>query len=145
MAKHFEKFDDELLGYIQFDFQFSKRVTGNRILKTFLTNSTKFKHIKINSYINFLDAESLDIQKMERFEKLSLSFYDNTQKLNAVLSKFNMLKLLELRVNRPPDILNLSHMQNLQSVNLRIEKNTSHVIINSPGSGQMEKDPVTIL
>ena len=61
MAKHFEKFDDKLLGFIQFDFQISKRVTGNRILKTFLTNSNKFTHIKINSYINFLDAESLDI------------------------------------------------------------------------------------
>ena len=53
-----------------------------------------------------------------------------------------MLKELEVRVNRPPDILNLSHMSNLEKVNLKIEKNTSHVIINS---GQNEKDSVPIL
>ena len=60
MAKHFEKLDDQFLGFIQFDFQFSKRTAGNRILKTFLEKSSKFNHIKINSYINFLDAETLD-------------------------------------------------------------------------------------
>jgi len=43
MAKAFEKFEDEYLGYVSFDFQANKRVTGNRILKTFLKNSLKFK------------------------------------------------------------------------------------------------------
>ena len=77
MAKHFEKLDDQFLGFIQFDFQIGKRTTGNRILKTFLSNCSKFKHIKINSYINFLDAETLDAQNTGRFEKLSLSFHDS--------------------------------------------------------------------
>ena len=142
MAKHFEKLDDQYLGFIQFDFQIGKRATGNRILKTFLASSSKFTHIKINSYINFLDAETLDTTNTERFEKLSLSFYDNSQKLNNILSKFEMLKELEVRANRSPDILNLSHMQNLEKVNLKIEKNTSHVIINSGQNGQ---DSVPIL
>lgn len=84
----------------------------------------------------------MDPQKTGRFEKLSLSFYDNTQKLNNILSKFEMLKEIEVRVNRSPDILNLSHMQCLEKVNLKIEKNTSHVIINS---GQNDKDMVPIL
>ena len=111
-------------------------------MKTFLASSSKFTHIKINSYINFLDAETLDTTNTERFEKLSLSFYDNSQKLNNILSKFEMLKELEVRANRSPDILNLSHMQNLEKVNLKIEKNTSHVIINSGQNGQ---DSVPIL
>ena len=88
LANLFEKFDEDLLGVIQFDFQINKRVTGNRILKSFLMHSTKFQNIKINSYINFLDQESLEAPNMARFEKFSLSLYDNTGKLNGILSKF---------------------------------------------------------
>jgi len=91
-------------------------------------HSNKFQDIKINSYINFLDSDSLDAPNMDRFEKFSLSLYDNTNKLNGILSKFKNLKELSVKINKSPDILDLAHMQNLEKFNLCISKNTSHVI-----------------
>ena len=134
LASLFEKFSEDFLGAIQFDFQINKRVTGNRILKSFLMHSNKFTEIKINSYINFLDAESLETVDMCRFEKLSLSLYDNTNKLNGIISKFKNLKELEIKINKSPDILDLAHMQKLRFFKLFIEKNTSHVIQFSQGN-----------
>ena len=33
LAKAFQKFQDDVLGFIQFDFQINKRTAGNRIIK----------------------------------------------------------------------------------------------------------------
>lgn len=88
LAKAFQKFQDDLLGFIQFDFQINKRTAGNKIIKTFLTHSTKFTRMKVHSYVNFLEADSLETEKVERIEKLSLSFFESSNKLNGIIGKF---------------------------------------------------------
>ena len=94
LAKAFQKFQDDLLGFIQFDFQINKRTAGNKIIKTFLTHSTKFTRMKVHSYVNFLEADSLETEKVERIEKLSLSFFESSNKLNGIIGKFSNLKSL---------------------------------------------------
>ena len=83
--------------------------------------------MRINSYINFLDADSLDVN-ISRFEKFSLSLYDNTNKLNGIIGKFKNLQELEIKVNKSPEMLDLAHLGDLRVLKLCIEKNTSHVI-----------------
>ena len=63
----------------------------------------------------------------------------------AIFKKINILNVFGTPPHRPASLQNSFSGLRQQGVNLRIEKNTSHVIINSPGSGQIEKDPVTIL
>ena len=65
-AQMFDKFSDLFLGFLQFEFQMGMRLTGNRLIKTFLTNSHRFSDLRINSYTNFLDADSLE--NVERFK-----------------------------------------------------------------------------
>lgn len=88
MAKTFQKFKDDLLGSIQFDFQINKKTTGNRIIKIFLMNSNKFTQMKINSPMNFLEADSIVTQNVDRIEKLSVTLFESLSKLNSVIAKF---------------------------------------------------------
>lgn len=95
---------------MQFDFQINKRAAGNKIIKTFFQNSTKFTRMKVHSYVNFLEAESLETDKVERIEKLSLSFFESSNKLNGIIGKFSNLKSLCVTLNKVPEILDLSHL-----------------------------------
>lgn len=73
-------------------------------------NSNKFTQMKVNSYVNFLDADSLDTDKVKRIEKLSLSFFESSNKINGIIGRFTNLKTLFITVNKPPEILDLSHL-----------------------------------
>ena len=142
LSKAFQKFQDDLLGYIQFDFQLNKRTAGNKIIKTFMENSTKFKRMKVHSYVNFLESESLDTSKVERFEKLSLSFYESSNKLNGIIGKFTNLKTLCVTLNKLPDVLDLSHLLHLRKFKLKIKNNSNHIIMSSGGNdSSIEKAP----
>lgn len=89
-------------------------------MKSFLMNSTKFNQMKVNSYVNFLDADSLDLEKVKRIEKLSLSFFESSNKINGIIGRFTNLKSLFITLNKPPEILDLSHLVNLQKFKIRI-------------------------
>lgn len=66
--------------------------------------------MKVHSYVNFLEAESLETDKVERIEKLSLSFFESSNKLNGIIGKFSNLKSLCVTLNKVPEILDLSHL-----------------------------------
>lgn len=131
LAKAFQKFQDDVLGFIQFDFQINKRAPGNKIIKTFLANSSKFTKMKVNSYVNFLEADSLEADRVQHIEELSLSFFESSSKLNGIIGRFSSLKKLFITLNRPPEILDLSHLTQLKRFKLKIKNNSNHVITNS--------------
>lgn len=66
--------------------------------------------MKVNSYVNFLDADSLEIEKVKRIEKLSLSFFESSNKINGIIGRFSNLRSLFITLNKQPEILDLSHL-----------------------------------
>ena len=87
------------------------------MIQTFLTNTDKFKNLHVNSYANSLDVESL--ANLDRFTSFKLKLYENPAKVNAIVSQFTSLEDLELTVNKPSDILDLSHLKRLKNVTIR--------------------------
>lgn len=67
--------------------------------------------MKVHSYVNyFLEADSIETEKVERIKKLSLSFFDSSSKLNGIIGKFSNLKSLCVTLDKVPDVLDLSHL-----------------------------------
>lgn len=98
----------------------------------------------MHSFVNyFLEADSLETDKVERIEKLSLSFFDSSSKLNAIIGKFSSLKSLCVSLDKVPDILDLSHLVHLSKFKLKIQRNNSNQIIINSGGGDLgvEKTP----
>lgn len=87
------------------------------MIKTFLSNTDKFKSLYINSYANSLDVESL--QNLDRFTGFRLRLYENPAKVSAIVSQFTSLEDLELTVNKPSDLLDLGHLKNLKNVTIK--------------------------
>lgn len=56
-----------------------------------MMNSSKFTQMKVNSYVNFLDADSLETEKLKRIEKLVLSFFESSNKINGIIGRFTNL------------------------------------------------------
>lgn len=99
------------------------------MIKSFLSNTDKFKSLYINSYANSLDVESL--QNLDRFSDFRLRLYENPAKVSAIVSQFTSLENLELTVSKPSDILDLGHLKYLKKVTIRYQQNSNHVIWNS--------------
>ena len=98
--------------------------------------------LKVHSYVNFLEADSLETDKVSRLEKLSISFFESSHKLNGIIGKFTNLKSLCVTLNKLPDILDLSHLLNLKKFKLKIKNNSNHIIMSSGGNDiSAEKTP----